>query len=192
MLLVAQDTRLRPGVDYITPAINRSEYWLWKSGIIPDGPGAWAKNAPPPDIDIVKRNPMFCAAVPNLILRKARKRIPSKGDPRFDGGIAAYFSGVYGPGYYSDYDEPFDMHKAKEWAQNTRSGVLIGKGYRGPAPGQQGHVGILLPSGFVLQSNGGDGLNWYYRIEDCRSWFDVMVHPKNWIEYEGDTADWAK
>ena len=131
MLLVSEDTRFYKPLRYLIPAIGRSDYWIWRSGGIPDGPGAWAKNAPAPDIDLVKRNPMFCAAVPNLLLRKAGKLVPTKGDERYDGGIAAYFSGSTVPAYFSGYDAPFNVRRAKRWARRSRSGVLLGSGYWG-------------------------------------------------------------
>ena len=144
-----------------------------------------------------------CAAVPNLALRCDGKRIPfrpSFPDRRFDGGIAAYFYGsAFGAGYFTGYDEPFRLARAKRWAKETRSGVLLGKGYDGPQLSQQGHTGILLPSGFILQSRPVEGLTWDSHIDDKRErdyWSDggVMLHPSQWFEYdqEDDVADWAK
>jgi hypothetical protein len=132
---------------------------------------------------------IFCAGVPNLFLRGVGKRVPTRGNPYYDGGVAAYFwSPLYGNGYFTGYDEPFNLAKAKRWAQETRSGVLIGREYRGEALLDQGHVAILLPSGYVLQSNVGDGLNWKWTIEESHAggFYTRMVHPTNWIDYEGD------
>lgn len=178
-------TKFYAALRYIIPAIGWCDYWIWRSGIIPDGPGAWAKNADPPEIEIVKRNPLFCAAVPNLMLRHAGHKIPSRGDDRYDGGIAAYWHGKYGPGWYQGYEEPFNLRKAKEWSEETGSGVLIGHPYWGEALADQGHVGILLPSGYVLQSNYPDGLNWDYTIEQSHDggYYTHMVHPKDWINF---------
>ena len=144
---------------------------------------------------MVKSRGLFCAAVPNLVLRKAGKVVPTKGDPCYDGGIAAYFSGLYGAGYFSAYDVPFDLATAKRWARETRSGVLLGKGYWGVSLGNQGHTGILLPSGYVLQSSPVVGLNWDSHINDEWQYWErggVMVAPWDWIEYAGDVADWAR
>lgn len=199
MLTVSSETNLYDFIVWIDNIVGRAPYWVWKGGIIPDGPGAYAVNEP-----IGSRNEMrdrimnrglFCAAVPNLALRTCGKRIPTKGDPTLDGGIAAYFTGKFGPGYFSNYDEPFNLDKAVRWAQETRSGVLLGQGYWGPEIWQQGHTGILLPSGYILQSAFGEGLHWYRTIYQERAYWNdggVMVAPWNWIEYKGDLADWAK
>lgn len=198
-LTVSQNTRLYKFIRYIEPAVGKASYWVWKGGDVPDGPGAYAFNGKVPDISVIIREGLFCAAVPNLALRCDGKLVPTKGNPHYDGGIAAYFTGFYGPGYFSAYDVPFDLAKAKQWATETRSGVLLGKGYWGPQLSQQGHTGILLPSGYVLQSQAIPGLNWdshidYARERDYWATGGVMVHPKNWIEYDDpdDVADWAK
>ncbi len=34
---------------------------------------------------------------------------------------------IYGPGYFEGYMEAFDLQEAKRWAQETRSGVLLGR-----------------------------------------------------------------
>jgi hypothetical protein len=188
MITAREGTRFYDALTYIIPAIGHCPYWVWESGIIPDGPGAYATSARAPSIEFVKFRPMFCAGLTNLMLRRVGKRVPTKGDPNYDGGIAAYWQGVYGPGYFTGYDEPFDLEKAKRWARDTRSGVLVGRGYSGPALAQQGHVAVLLPSGYVLQSNYGDGLNWSYTIEQSHAgyYYTRMAHPANWINYDGD------
>lgn len=196
ILTVAQGTRFYDAIRYLEPAIDRARYWIWRSGIIPDGPGAYAHNSKAPAIDAVIRGGLFCAAVGSLSLRRVGKRVATRGDARYDGGVAAYWRSPWGDGYFTGYDEPFDLAKAKRWARETRSGVLIGREYSGgdSSPlAHQGHVAILLPSGYVLQSwlsypNGKSGLNWDYTIEaDHAGWYYTrMVHPENWIEYEGD------
>jgi hypothetical protein len=86
--------------------------------------------------------------------------------------------------------------RTRKWARETRSGVLVGRPYRGSALLDQGHAGILLPSDYVLQCfsdpNGPD-LNWDYTIERFGAGVKhtLMVHPKTWIEYRGDLAEWA-
>lgn len=187
-------------IDYLRPAIGNktTPYWVWEDGIIPDGPGAFAVNRPVPSIEYVKGEPgIFCAGVTNLILRHAGKRVPTRGSLAFDGGIAAYFHGMYGDGYYTGYDEPFDMAKAKKWADETNCGAMIGKGYYGTDLDSQGHVAVLLPkyedgNFYVLQSYGGyarwPGLNWDVTIErsNAGGYYKRMVHPENWLLYEGD------
>lgn len=183
-------------INWLRPAIGKTPYWIWKSGIIPDGPGAFATNKPVPSIEFVKGEPgIFCAGVANLMLRFVGKRVPTKGNLSLDGGIAAYFSGAFGPGYYSDYDEPFNMAKAKKWADDTGLPVMVGKGYKGPALADQGHVALMLPrytdgKYYVLQSYGPKwpGLNWDATIEQSHAggYYEVMVHPDNYFSYAGD------
>jgi hypothetical protein len=97
---------------------------------------------------------------------------------------------MWGAGYYTGFDEAFNLAKAKKWARDTRSGVLIGRAYQSVFA--QGHVAILLPSGFVLQSfdggGGWPGLNWDFTIEQSHDggFYTRMVHPANWIDYKGD------
>jgi hypothetical protein len=197
ILTVSENTRLYKFIRYIEPAVDKAAYWVWKGGDVPDGPGAYAFNGKVPNISVVISEGLFCAAVPNLALRCDGKLVPTKGNPHFDGGIAAYFSGHYGAGYFTGYDDPFNLATAKKWARDTRSGVLLGKGYWGVALGNQGHTAILLPSGFVLQSSPAGGLNWTSHIDWEKSYWEnngVMVHPTNWIEYDDpdDEPDWAR
>jgi hypothetical protein len=178
-------------------------YTLWRGGIIPDGPMAYANNAPIDKdqlSDTLKQHGMFCAAVPNIYRRMAGLEVPNKGLPDFDGGIAAYFTGKFGKGYFADVDVGFNLNRAVRWAQETRAPVLLGKGYWGEDVHSQGHVALLLPSTYILQSAFGEGLHWTRTIEQERAYWShggVMVHPKNWIDLEGDElhrqrAEWAE
>ncbi len=81
----------------------------------------------------------------NLFFRAMGKKIPTRGNPNFDGGVAAYAGGYYGPGYFEGYSEPFDLQKAKSWARETRCGVLLLRPYWNASLSGQGHVAILLP-----------------------------------------------
>ena len=136
-----------------------------------------------------------CAGVPNLFRRAVGKSIPTRGDTRYDGGIAAYFYtsafGGLGPGFFSKVDVPFDLARAKKWARETRSGVLIGRSYRNDTLAGQGHVAILLPDGKVLQSfqmgdDGAPGLNANFTIEQSHAggYYEHMVHPNDWINHD--------
>ena len=69
--------------------------------------------------------------------------------------------------------------------------MLVGRRFVWTSNGQvasEGHVAIVLPSGFVLQAYPAAGLNWDVTIEDSHDgfYYQVMVHPENWIDYEGD------
>jgi len=193
LLTAEEGTNFRKGLDYILPIIGRREYWVWSSGIVPDGEGMYAVNAPLPPVEQIGR--INCAGVTNLFFRAMRKRIPTRGDPHYDGGVAAYAGGLFGPGYFEGYSEPFELGKAKRWAQETRCGVLLLRPYWNASLSGQGHVAILLPSGYVLQSfpnMHGPDLNWDYTIEQSSAgdYYTDMVHPENWSEYEDPEDDW--
>jgi hypothetical protein len=53
ILIVSEATRLYKFIEYIEPAIGNTSYWVWESGIVPDGPGAYADNERVPDIQEV-------------------------------------------------------------------------------------------------------------------------------------------
>ena len=198
MLTAVEGTRFYRGLQYFRPAIYNTRYVFWHGGTVPDGPPAYAFNMQPPSIWKVQQQGIFCAGIPNLFLRAVGKRVPTRGNPLFDGGVAAYFGdNRFGPGYFEGFMEPFDLNEAKKWAADTRSGVLIGRRFVWTATGQvasQGHAAILMPSGFVLQAApfhqpaSGRDTNWDYRIDQSHDdiLYQVMVHPRNWINYEGD------
>jgi predicted chitinase len=193
MLTAVEGTKFYEGLQYIKPAIGRTRYVFWQGGDVPARGPAWAINLPVPRIDEVISEGIFCAGVSNLFLRKVGKRVPIRnGFEQFDGGIAAYFGdNIYGPGYFEGYMEPFDLQKAKRWAEETRSGVLLGRKFVWNSISQvasEGHAAILLPSGYVLQAYPAKGLNWEHTIEESHDggYYQVMVHPSNWIDYDGD------
>lgn len=199
MITVGRETKLYPFIVWITPIVGKAPYWVWRSGIIPDGPGAYAVNSPIGNKvtmrSLIASRGLFCAAVPTLARRTAGKIVPTKGDSTLDGGIAAYFRGRFGPGYFSQLEVPFNLERAVQWARQSESAVLLGKGYWGENIDSQGHTGLLLPSGYILQSAFGEGLHWYRTIwQEAAYWNNggVMVAPWNWIEHEKGVAGWAK
>jgi len=191
---VVDGTNFAEGYKYVMQLIDRMKYWVWSSGPVPDGEGAYAVNRPLPPVDQLKGKKIFCAGVPNLFRRAAGKRIPTRGNDLYDGGIAAYFytsAWSLGPGFFSGVDVPFQLATAKKWARETGSGVLIGRSYRSNSLAGQGHVAILLPDGKVMQSfmfgtDGAPGLNTDYTIEQSHAggYYEIMVHPKDWINHD--------
>jgi hypothetical protein len=182
--------RFRLGMEYVKRGIvNNRSYWIWSSGHVPSGEGMYATNSPLPRPSEIKS--LNCAGLTNLFFRAAGKRIPTKGDPNYDGGVAAYAGGRYGPGYFDGYTEPMHVARAKKIARDTGSGVLLLRPYWNSTLSGQGHVAILLPSGYVLQSfidwNGPD-CNWNYTIEESHDnyYYKEMVMPWNWVDYDGD------
>ncbi len=115
--------------------------------------------------------------VPTLALRLDGKPVPiaQRQSTLYDGGIAAYFGSPMlpqiGAGYFAGYTQPFDFKRASRgrgrrarwcsWAEGTRAP---------PCLHNQGHAALLLPSGYVLQSNYGDGLNWKYTLAQSHGW----------------------
>lgn len=192
---VVDGTNFALGYKYMMQLNNRMKYWVWASGDVPDGEGAYAADRPLPPADQLKGKRIFCAGPPNIFRRAAGKRVPTRGNPHFNGGIAAYFYtsafGGLGPGFFSDVDVPFNLAKAKKWARETGSGVLVGRTYRNNSLAGQGHVAILLPDGKVLQSfqfgaDGEPGLNTDYTIEESHAggYYEIMVHPNAWINHD--------
>jgi GH25 family lysozyme M1 (1,4-beta-N-acetylmuramidase) len=192
---VVDGTKFAAGYKYAMQLNNRMKYWVWASGHVPEGEGAYAVNKALPPADQLKGRRIFCAGVPNLIRRAAGKTVPTRGNTLYDGGIAAYFYtaafGGLGPGFFSGVDVPFNLATAKKWARETGSGVLVGRCYRNNSLAGQGHVAILLPDGKVLQSfqfgaDGEPGLNTDYTIEQSHAggYYEVMVHPNAWINHD--------
>lgn len=190
MLTVKEGTNFYRAIQYLDDAIGRTPYRWWTSGPVPDGPPAYAVNRPAPTIATVRSGGVFCAGVPNLCLRAVGKRIPTYGNPLYDGGTMAYLE------YFRGYTEPFNLSRALSVAREKRSGVLIGRPFRSSF--DQGHVAIVMPSGYLLQSyddgNGWPGLNWNVLASvSVRYWTPTyQVMPWNWIDYPTDLADWAK
>lgn len=202
MILVTKHSKAYKPTVFFGKLVYKADYWVWQSGVIPDGPGAYATNEPVHRRKVsrqMRREGLFCAAVPTLFRRMAGLEVPTKGNPAFDGGIAAYFDGEYGKGYFHDVQERFDYHKAVEWAQRDRKPVLLGKGYFGNAIESQGHTGLLLPSGYVLESVYPTGLRWSLTLREYRGYWEdggVMVRANRWIDLTGDElrrqrAGWA-
>jgi len=194
MLTVARSTNAYPGVIALQKAIelNHPPYYVWPGGVVPSGQGAFAENAPAPQPKDIRT--IFCAGVGDIIYRVDGKRIPiaQLQSELYDGGVAAYFGSPalpqIGAGYFAGFMHDFDLTTAKRWARQTRSIVLVGRQYTGVALPQQGHVAYVLPSGYVLQSDGFRGLNMDVTIEQSHRevGYTVMVHPADHIEYPGD------
>jgi predicted chitinase len=179
-------TNVDRALAYILPARGKINYEWWTSGALRDGSPAWSANAAPPPIGKVTRG--FCAAIPNLMLRKVGKRIPfrtnlpSGVDPReWDGGIAAYFGGTYGGAYFADYMRPIQNADA-----DRPHGTLLGSKFYGSAA--QGHVGVVLGNGRLLDLNSVDDFQSRYWASSAirRFGFTHYVLPPGWIEYSGD------
>lgn len=191
---VRDGTNFSTGYKHLLPLVGTMPYEIWVSGNVPDGPMAWAANRPLPPLRDMAGKTSACMMVGNIIRRGARKIVPTRGNPNFDGGVAAYWYspaafagvGVLGPGFFSDVDVPFDLQTAKRWAKETQTGVLIGRNYVGNALSGQGHIAVLLPDGIVLQSTLDLGLNVRRTIEESHAgfYYTVMVHPKDWIEHD--------
>ena len=192
---VVDGTKFAMGYKYVMKLNNHMKYWVWASGDVPDGEGAFAADRPLPPAEQLKGNRIFCAGVPNIFRRAAGKCVPTRGNARYNGGLAAYFYtsafGGLGPGFFSGVDVPFHLATAKKWARETGSGVLLGRCYRNNSLAGQGHVAILLPDGKVLQSfqfgvDGEPGLNTDFTVEESHAggYYEVMIHPRAWINHD--------
>jgi hypothetical protein len=185
-----EQTNFDRGIEYLLPAVGKTRYWFWPPtlAIVPPGPGAYAINQPPPDIDKVIEGRLFCQAVVNLIRRVNRKIVPTMGDERFDGGTWA------NQNFFSGFSEPFSR-----WAVYPR-GTMVGRNFVwAGAPGaspvvDQGHVAVLLgeqnlaeqKDPMILQSHPAvDGLN-FTRLGHSHDggFYHYAIRPRNWINHD--------
>jgi hypothetical protein len=124
---------------------------------------------------------IFCAGVPNLMLRFVGKRVPTFGNPYYDGGMVAYWS------YFEGYHESFNLHA-------VRRGDLLLRQFRNGE--DQGHGYVSLGDGadaLLLQSywSHGDGLPGLNKqitvsIYHAGYYYERIVRVNNWINYRGD------
>lgn len=176
--------RVMPGMDY----------YLWSGGAVPAEGGAGASNQPPKSMSYyIDFGAIFCAWFPNLMLRAVGKRVPIAQHQSniYDGGIAAYWGSAsfpqIGAGYFQGYTEPFNMEKAAKWAYDRQGPVLCGWRYVNATASGQGHVFIVFPSGWILESAYGVGPRWvWWENYPLRRYATVMVSDQNWINYSGD------
>lgn len=203
VLTVKRDTHAYKGTVFFEGLVNRAQYWVWRGGIVPSEFGAYATNEKPNRQrlrEMILTHGLFCAAVPTIYRRLVGLEVPSKGFPEYDGGIYAYFGGDAGfgrqGGYFSDVAVAFDADRAAAWARETRSCVLLGRPYEGVPVHLNGHTGVLLPSGYILQSVFGEGLHWARTVHmEAGYWGQpggVMVHPSKWIETHEGLLPWAR
>lgn len=194
MLTTLPGSNSRRFIDYIDPMVGDMRYFFWRGGIVGDGHGPYAYNGPAPQHSYLRQNPIiFCAGVSNLAVRLAGKRIPiaQHQSALYDGGIAAYFGSPMlpqiGAGYFAGYMRPFNIGKVLAEAKRTRQIQLCGWKYTGTAIGSQGHVFLVFPSGWILESTPSRGLAWTwwkgsYAVANATIW----VHSTDWLEYKGD------
>lgn len=181
-------TRLDNALAYIWPLRANMPYGWWTSGPVPEGPPAYGKNEPPPEASSLVGKTVFCAGVPNLMLRRVGKRIPFRPSLpvplryEYDGGTWAYSE------YFNGYKESFNA--GKDYPHGTLVGIPFSNN------GHQGHVGIVLGNAHVLQSydagGGHPGLNSMQWLAQAHAMvgFHYAVMPWNWINYLGDEAEW--
>lgn len=174
-------SRFDAALEWINPLVGKMPYGLWTGGCVPSGPPAWATNAPAPPRSYLRGKRIFCAGVPNLMLRFVGKRVPTYGNDCYDGGMVAYWS------YFDGFHQSFDL-------QAVRRGDLILRRYRNVE--DQGHVAVALGDGgdaHLLQSywshgDGLPGLNKLISVSTSHSvvHYERIVRVNNWINYRGD------
>jgi hypothetical protein len=178
-------SRFDEALEWMRPLIGDMPYGWWTHGPVPSGPPAYAQNAKVPGKSQLHGKRIFCAGVPNLLLRHAGKVVPFRPslppDSRrlYDGGTWAYSE------YFHAWKEGFTLNK------DYPHGTLVGRPFRVNSA-DQGHVAIVLGNKRVLQSydmdQGWPGLNaadWLATAHDMIG-FTYAVMPWNWINYEGD------
>ena len=174
-------SRFDAALEWINPLVGRMPYGLWTGGCVPSGPPAWGISRPPPSRSYLRGKRIFCAGVPNLMLRFVGKRVPTYGNDCYDGGMVAYWS------YFEGFHQPFELHAVKR-------GDLLLRRYRNVE--DQGHVAVALGDGaaaLLLQSywSHGDGLPGLNKLITVRTshavvHYERIVRVNNWINYRGD------
>lgn len=164
---------LQECIEYIL-SCRPSWYAPWWSGPLSDRSPAWAVNKPPPPPGEVNVEGLFCAAVPNLMIRKAqtlgsKMKIPNPfRDEEWDGGTLAYYEWFY------DHSEWFKPGK------NYRDGCLLLSPYRSPE--EQGHVAVVY-KGYAIESITSGGLVWKYTVDQSTAWgkYEIVLPPETWL-----------
>jgi hypothetical protein len=105
--------------------LRGAPYSFWHGGALGEGPPAWASDAPAPSAHHVVERGVFCAGVPNLMLRYVKKPIPK--NPPYNGG-----TGAYGKDYTL---HPFSLAA-------VRRGDAVFRPYANEE--DQGHIAIAL------------------------------------------------
>lgn len=174
-------SRFEAALEWINPLVGKMPYGLWTGGIVPPGSPAWAINRPPPPRSYLARHRIFCAGVPNLMLRFVGKRVPTFGNPYYDGGMRAYWS------YFDGFHQSFNVNAVQR-------GDLLLRHYSNEQ--NQGHVAVALGDGadaLLLQSywSHGDGLPGLNKLITVRTshagyYYERIVRVNNWINYLGD------
>jgi hypothetical protein len=176
-------SRLNRALRWIWPLIGEMPYGWWTSGAVPAGQPAYGENKKLPGRDTLRKRTVFCAGVPNLLLRSVGKRVPTAGNPNYDGGTYAY--GVY----YRRYSISYSFSR-------IQPGDLLLDFFQGS--GHQGHVAVVLDGKIILQSYDGNqymeggyngpGMNKRFSASASLSTWrpDVIIRRQNWIDYAGD------
>lgn len=174
-------SRFDAALEWIDPLVGKMPYGLWTGGPVPSRSPAWAIDRPPPPRSYLARHRIFCAGVPNLMLRFVGKRVPTYGNPYYDGGMVAYWS------YFEGFHRPFNLHA-------VRRGDLLLRRYRNVE--DQGHVAMSLGDGadaLLLQSywSHGEGLPGLNKLITASAshagyYYERIVRANNWINYRGD------
>lgn len=127
-------------LNYAVSAMG-THYGWWLGGEIPKIGPAWADDRAAPSLTDVRRTSVFCAGIPNLMLRHVGGYIPCDklAIPDPECGQCCGGTGAYGVNYsYSKYQK-FDLNASYP------PGTLLGRPYYGVH--DQGHVAVLLGEG---------------------------------------------
>src|SRR5215211_4956944 len=71
---VIDGTNFAQGYKYVMQLNNRMKYWVWSSGSVPDGEGAYAVGKPLPPVDQLKGKRIFCLTGDTEVLAKGVER----------------------------------------------------------------------------------------------------------------------
>jgi len=179
-----------------TLAAPPTPYGWWTGGAIPLGAPAYAAQGPPPPLATVRAGGIFCAGLPNLMLRYVGGAVPCLAlrtpDPQC--GQCCGGTGAWGRNFSASVVQRFDLDGG-----NYSRGTLVGRRYAGVH--DQGHVAVLLGDGAdapLLQSYSdcateaqgctlvtpGVTVNWTLREavqQQFFAHFQYAIAPEDWL-----------
>lgn len=124
----------------------------------------WGEDGPPPDAAMVRKQGTNCVGLTNLMLRSIGKKVP--------GGTIQYGE------VYKKVAQKFEVD------HNYPEGTLLLRRYRNKK--DQGHVGVVLKNGHVLEAGPGGIVNDKNTVKQSNGdgYYDYAVLPRYWLGHK--------
>lgn len=163
--------------DWFTPACNQgSPYITWEGGqILGDGPPPWSDDsAPLPSLSEIVHRGGFCAAVGNILRRRAGLDVPDDPDypgPDWDGGVRAWYRHYYSKSMWVE---------DRLASGGLQDGDVLLSEYQSPAA--QGHWAVYY-QGYLIEWILYGGLVWQYTYEASNDWghYTIVLPVDLWL-----------